>query len=140
MMLISYWAFGNRQTFYSGDSEHKLIQFTAGIDHIAFLLILAPFILCSDWMLKFFFAKVQEAEKSVASFNYWECMNGMDQKIWFAQETYARKMLGINSVDEVAYKTLQKSKRSNLHLAGAHNYDILSNKDYRDRLAVADLH
>ena len=43
---------------------------------------------------------------------YWKNLNGIDQKIWYANEVYLRKKLGIKTLDDQALENLRTKKRN----------------------------
>jgi hypothetical protein len=39
--------------------------------------------------------------------SYWKNLNGIDQKIWYANEVYTRKKFGIKTIDDEAFENLR---------------------------------
>ena len=64
---------------------------------------------------------------------YWKCLNGLDQKRWFAKETHLRKALNMKTINDRSYQKLKNSKRGSKYIINLINYDILQNWSYADK-------
>ena len=47
----------------------------------------------------------RELDENLGS--YWKNLNGIDQKIWYANEVYTRKKFGIKTIDDEAFENLR---------------------------------
>lgn len=70
---------------------------------------------------------------------FWNSINGIEQKRWFAKETYFRNNYNIKTIDNRAYESLKNEKRGDQVIFDAINYDILSNLRYADQFFYTQL-
>ena len=71
--------------------------------------------------------------------DYWENLNGTDQKRWFAQEIYFRKELNIKTMNDEMFQNIKTLQRKGKYIKDLYNYDILANLDYADDFAYSQM-
>lgn len=64
---------------------------------------------------------------------YFNCIDGLQQKRWFAKETYLRNKLNIKTLSDLSYKKLKNNSRGTNFISNTINFDILSNIEYSDK-------
>jgi len=64
---------------------------------------------------------------------FWSNLSAFDQKLWYACETYKRKVLNIRTISDENLEILRTDKADKEKtITGAANYEILSNLMYAD--------
>ena len=58
---------------------------------------------------------------------FWKCLNGLDQKRWYANELYHRKKVDLGFLDDAQKQKLSESTRGKKHITPIYNYNILTN-------------
>ena len=94
-------------------------------------------ICCKKRLGKFYQEKNLVVDEKLDPF--WNSINGLEQKRWFAKETYFRKNYNIKTIDDRAYESLKNAKRGDQVIFDAINYDILSNLRYADQFFYTQL-
>lgn len=54
---------------------------------------------------------------------YWDSITGMEQKKWYVRELYNREVLGIQTIDDVAFNNLKKKIRKHKYVITTKNED-----------------
>ena len=71
--------------------------------------------------------------------NFFECLSGIQQMRWFAQEHYNRKFLGIKQLDDGALEKLRTSKQKKKMILNLCDFDIMKNERYTDSFLYTTL-
>lgn len=149
LLFFGYWTIGNVQVFEAGSSITPLInsgiplttnhEMTPQGNQSLPLFILGTIILvvfiatdcCGSCLRKIHLMPNDEVELlSEEIGTYFECVPINERKRWYAQELYANKKLGINSMGEYAKEQLRTRNGDYRVIKNAPNYEILSNISY----------
>jgi hypothetical protein len=65
---------------------------------------------------------------------YWSNLSAFDQKLWYACETYKRKVLNIKTISDESLEILRKDDNyKEKSIEGTPNYEIIQNIEYAER-------
>jgi hypothetical protein len=132
------------------DPNHRLLDYSEGLNHTAMLFIFVPFIIYFRESLRVLrklakcFNMLREIKGITIDWkievsvnenlgNYWNCIPGISQIKMCTQEYYCRKVLKFKTMDDHGLHHSRVSKRLNKRIDNETNYDILDNKRYVDQ-------
>lgn len=168
-LAMGYWYLGNRQIFFNewalledafGEmvgAKHYLFDYTKGPSHTLPILLALPCMLFFEQFLRLITLKLlpcigclrapDEDEKAKADRvkanedlgYFWECLSGIAQMRWYAQEHHFRKVLEIARLDDASLERLRTSKRKRKLIVNICDFDILKNERYSDSFLYTPL-